>query len=266
MRFFAFAGGRVEHQGMSSRRPKCGVLRRSLQPQVRCFGLPWSELPKPDARTALCGAMPGMVTGSGVTPDERDIAKRQNANGPNNRTAAGGNTCRSGYVWREAWVGDTVCATPTERAAAKDQNAMNAQRSTPVAATQPQPAPPPPAPARNNPACQSYARSAVSDFNQGIGRKECASKVQADPCRWHDDFNRHYDWCVTAQTAARNSEASIRDRLLLGCHARLPCDSRRGKGPSWRCQANRARANSSAHEQDCANRVEAGRPFNAPQG
>jgi hypothetical protein len=178
--------------------------------------------------TAEAGCKNGFVwrdarDGDGVcvTPDERDIAKRQNANGPNNRTAAGGNTCRSGYVWREAWVGDTVCVTPTERAAAKDQNAMNAQRSTPVAATQPQPAPPPPpAPARNNPACQSYARSAVSDFNQGIGRKECASKVRADPGRWHDDFNRHYDWCVTAQTAARNSEGSIRDRLLLGCHAR----------------------------------------------
>ena len=57
-----------------------------------------------------------------VTPDERDVAKRQNANAANNR-AGSGNTCRSGYVWREAWVGDTVCVTPTERDAAKTQNA-----------------------------------------------------------------------------------------------------------------------------------------------
>ncbi|SEP18280.1 hypothetical protein SAMN02990966_04321 [Rhodospirillales bacterium URHD0017] len=178
--------------------------------------------------TAEAGCKSGYVwrdarDGDGVcvTPDERDIAKRQNANGPNNRTAAGGNTCRSGYVWREAWVGDTVCVTPTERAATKEQNAMNAQHSTPVAATQPPPPPPPPAPARNNTAYQSYARSAVNDFNQGIGHQECVKKVKADiPGRWHDDFNRHYDWCVTAPTAARNSESSIRDKLLLGCRAR----------------------------------------------
>jgi hypothetical protein len=64
-----------------------------------------------------------------VTPDERDIAKKQNANARNNRAEGGGNTCRSGYVWREAWVGDTVCVTPTERAAAKSQNANGPQNA-----------------------------------------------------------------------------------------------------------------------------------------
>lgn len=82
------------------------------------------------AGTAEAGCKSGYVwrdarDGDGVcvTPEQRDIAKRQNANASNNRTAAGGNTCRSGYVWREAWVGDTVCVTPTERAEAKAQNA-----------------------------------------------------------------------------------------------------------------------------------------------
>jgi len=180
--------------------------------------------------TAEAGCKSGYVwrdarDGDGVcvTPEERDIAKRQNANSPNNRTAAGGNTCRSGYVWREAWVGDTVCVTPYERQVTKDQNAMNAQHSTPVAATRPPPPPPPPPPAqaRNNPACQRYATSAVKDFNEGMGRQECVRKVKADIAgRWNDDFNHHYDWCVTAPTAARTSESSIRDRLLLDCRAR----------------------------------------------
>lgn len=80
--------------------------------------------------TAEAGCKSGFVwrdakDGDGVcvTPEERDVAKKQNANANNNRAAAGSNTCRSGYVWREAWVGDTVCVTPTERAAAKAQNA-----------------------------------------------------------------------------------------------------------------------------------------------
>lgn len=153
-----------------------------------------------------------------VTPDERDTAKKQNANGPNNRTSAGGNTCRSGYVWREAWVGDTVCVTPVERDQAKQQNALNGQRTLQVAAAPP--APPPPVVARNNAACQRYASSAVRDYNQGVALKACVSKVSADPGRWHADFNRHYDWCVTVQTADRSSESSIRDKVLLGCGAR----------------------------------------------
>lgn len=149
-----------------------------------------------------------------VTPDERDTAKKQNANGPNNRTSAGGNTCRSGYVWREAWVGDTVCVTPYERDQTRQQNALNGQRTLAAAPT------PAPVVARNNAACQRYASSAVHDYNQGIGQRACVSKVRADPGRWHADFNRHYDWCVTVPTGERNSESSIRDKLLLGCGAR----------------------------------------------
>jgi hypothetical protein len=61
-----------------------------------------------------------------VTPAERDVAKMQNANGENNRQKGGGaygpKTCRQGYVWREAFPGDTVCVTPYERAQAKSQN------------------------------------------------------------------------------------------------------------------------------------------------
>ena len=63
-----------------------------------------------------------------VTPQERDDAQRQNANGPNNQAGGGDNgplTCRQGYVWREAFAGDTVCVTPFERDQAKQENAGN---------------------------------------------------------------------------------------------------------------------------------------------
>ena len=64
--------------------------------------------------TADAGCKPGYVwrdakDGDGVcvTPAERAEAKAQNANAANNRKPGGGpygpNTCRDGYVWREAF-------------------------------------------------------------------------------------------------------------------------------------------------------------------
>jgi hypothetical protein len=92
------------------------------------------------ADTAAAGCRPGYVwrdakDGDGVcvTPEARADAKRQNANGPNNRQAGGGsygpNTCRQGYVWREAFAGDVVCVTPYERQKAKQQNVDAARYS-----------------------------------------------------------------------------------------------------------------------------------------
>jgi len=67
-----------------------------------------------------------------VTPQERDIARRQNENAENNREVGGGaygpKTCRQGYVWREAYQGDTVCVTPYERQQARDQNAQGGSK------------------------------------------------------------------------------------------------------------------------------------------
>jgi hypothetical protein len=63
-----------------------------------------------------------------VSPEDRDEARKQNANADNNRQPGGGasgpNTCRQGYVWREAAPGDVVCVTPYERDKARKQNAM----------------------------------------------------------------------------------------------------------------------------------------------
>jgi hypothetical protein len=150
-----------------------------------------------------------------VTTDDRDVAQRQNANGPNNRATGAGATCRSGYVWREAWAGDTVCVTPTERDQAGAQNAANAQHTLTAAAP-----PPHVMPARNNQACLSYANKASSDYKLGAAQRECVSKVRADAGRWNGDVSRHYDWCVAVQKADRDSEDKARDKILRDCGAR----------------------------------------------
>lgn len=149
-----------------------------------------------------------------VTTDDRDVAQRQNANGPNNRATGAGATCRSGYVWREAWPGDTVCVTPTERDQASAQNAANAEHTLVAAAP-----PPHVMPTRNNQACLTYANKAASDFKQAAAQRECASKVK-DGRRWHGDVGRHYDWCVAVQKADRDAEDKARDRILMDCGAR----------------------------------------------
>ena len=45
----------------------------------------------------------------------------------------GPNTCLNGYVWREAYAGDTVCVTPKTRERAAQDNAAAASRRDPNA-------------------------------------------------------------------------------------------------------------------------------------
>ena len=40
----------------------------------------------------------------------------------------GPDTCKSGFVWREAFVGDVVCVTPATRSQTKYDNSMAAYR------------------------------------------------------------------------------------------------------------------------------------------
>ena len=47
-------------------------------------------------------------------------------------------TCRSGYVWREAFQGDTVCVKPGQRDQAAADNAAAASRIDPNGAWGPQ--------------------------------------------------------------------------------------------------------------------------------
>jgi hypothetical protein len=45
--------------------------------------------------------------------------------------AYGPDTCKDGYVWREAFADDTVCVTPAERTKARKQNAKHNLRRNP---------------------------------------------------------------------------------------------------------------------------------------
>jgi hypothetical protein len=82
----------------------------------------------------------------------RTATAQQNANAAQNKEPNGGaygpNTCKQGFVWREAFGGDVVCVTPDVRQQAANDNAAAASRKQ---ANQPQPTPAP-AP---NPLCGS---------------------------------------------------------------------------------------------------------------
>jgi hypothetical protein len=45
--------------------------------------------------------------------------------------AYGPDTCKNGFVWREAFADDTVCVTPAERTKARKQNAKHNLRRNP---------------------------------------------------------------------------------------------------------------------------------------
>ncbi|MBJ7341886.1 MAG: hypothetical protein JHC64_29620, partial [Mycolicibacterium sp.] len=77
----------------------------------------------------------------------------QNSAAAANREPNGGtygpNTCKQGFVWRDAWGGDQVCVVPAVRDQAATDNAAAASRrqtSAPPPAPPPPPPPPPPAP------------------------------------------------------------------------------------------------------------------------
>ena len=61
-----------------------------------------------------------------VTPDVRAQANEDNALAASRRNPGGGpfgpDTCRSGYVWREAVADDHVCVTPATRSQARNDN------------------------------------------------------------------------------------------------------------------------------------------------
>jgi len=135
-----------------------------------------------------------------VTPNERAVAKQQNANAANKSTPSGG--CKSGFVWRDAWDGDGVCVTPAERSAAKLQNIKSASRSTGIAGAETPPV-----------AHPKPAKHADSD-DDGKKTKCKGSFVWRDP--QNNDFI-----CVTrterALTQKQNAEAAQHTTESGGC-------------------------------------------------
>jgi hypothetical protein len=67
-----------------------------------------------------------------VTPTQRAQAASDNQQASyrisNVNRGYGSNTCRSGYVWREAKPGDVVCVTPEERQQVREDNAAARSR------------------------------------------------------------------------------------------------------------------------------------------
>lgn len=102
-----------------------------------------AELPIVTAKTPsqlVDGCRPGLVQRGAndddkvcVTAEEWTEVRQQNVNGANNFKPGGGDygphTCRMGYVWREAFVGDFVCVTPYERDQAWRQTRQARDRS-----------------------------------------------------------------------------------------------------------------------------------------
>jgi len=74
---------------------------------------------------------------------------------------------------------------------------------------------------RTNPRCAQYARSAITDFQLADRLPKCAKPMKRDnPGRWHAQFEKHYDWCMTVSQAALKSEADQRNKLLMNCGGR----------------------------------------------
>jgi hypothetical protein len=61
-----------------------------------------------------------------VVPSTRSIVAQDNAQANDRRDLNGGrygaDTCKLGFVWREAFTGDHVCVPPSERSRAKMDN------------------------------------------------------------------------------------------------------------------------------------------------
>jgi hypothetical protein len=64
----------------------------------------------------------------------RDQTQSDNSQGGERRAPGGGDSCRQGFVWREAFAGDHVCVSPETRAQARNDNSQAAGR---IAASSP---------------------------------------------------------------------------------------------------------------------------------
>jgi hypothetical protein len=77
-----------------------------------------------------------------VTPAVRDQTRTDNSQAVSRRKPGGGVygplTCKSGYVWRDAWDGDGVCVTPETRTQAKLDNSLAESRKSCMITTPPE--------------------------------------------------------------------------------------------------------------------------------
>jgi hypothetical protein len=81
--------------------------------------------------TVLATVLATGGTAAAATPAQHGPSASASASASVNAVTAlpfGPNTCKSGFVWREAFDGDTACVTPATRAQAKRDNAAGPSR------------------------------------------------------------------------------------------------------------------------------------------
>jgi hypothetical protein len=170
----------------------------------------------------------------------------------------GPDTCRQGFVWRDAFPDDHVCVTPETRAqAAYDNSQASARREpgggpygpntcrqgyvwrearpddyvcvTPETRTQ--------AASDNSQAaarrvgatvdsatrarCQRYADRAVQEYHIMKDHRRCGLR---DDARWQPNYRNHYDWCVASPSSWPRSEEKLRDDHLYSCGGQIRFD------------------------------------------
>jgi hypothetical protein len=70
-------------------------------------------------------------------------------------------------------------------------------------------------------ACTSYANRAIKDFKDTSKKPRC---VRRENNRWHKDYDRHYQWCLTALAEPVKTERDVRNGFLTRCGARTRLD------------------------------------------
>jgi hypothetical protein len=69
--------------------------------------------------------------------------------------------------------------------------------------------------------CKNYAASAVKDFADTSRKPRCTRRENN---RWHKNYDRHYNWCLTAIAAPVKMERDVRNGFHTRCGARVKID------------------------------------------
>ncbi len=129
------------------------------------------------------GARHARATPSASRPDVRARTLQENSTPTLNREPNGGasgpDTCKQGFVWREAFDGDTICVTPGERAQTKADNAAAASRRQANAPKPTDPNTPKPTPtAGHNVVLEITGSGTVYSIDIDPGRARCHGELR----------------------------------------------------------------------------------------
>jgi len=130
-----------------------------------------------------------------VTPQTRNATRRENLEAPTHLAPT--DVCKVGFVWRETSPSDHVCVTPEMRDAVRTDNSLHFLRVF-------------------NASCEAYANTAVAQFR---AEEEARCGLRNNNQRpWHDNFENHYGWCLSASNSARQNEINVRNNEINTCY------------------------------------------------